>query len=50
MKSRLSAAMIVVAAVFVVLLLAGTRSTAQTAEYEAPRAWDGHPDLNGKQS
>ena len=47
MKSRLSAVMIAVAAVFVVFALAVTPSMAQTAEYEAPRAWDGHPDLNG---
>jgi hypothetical protein len=32
---------------FLVLLPLATVLNAQTAESDAPRAWDGHPDLNG---
>jgi hypothetical protein len=45
--SRPGAGSISVASTFVYLVLAAAPAMSQTAPYRAPRAADGHPDLNG---
>ena len=47
MKTQLRGVVMAAAALVVVLSLAVGPAAAQTAEYDAPRAWDGNPDLNG---
>ena len=47
MNNRLQGVILAGAAVFVVHALVSRPVVAQTAGAEVPRAWDGHPDLNG---